>query len=86
MAAAQAGQEDATAGAIPTLGGVGGAVSAALAGLVGNALGMDRSLTAEIVSRASMALFGGGALVAALAGWLAWRLLEAVATRPSSLR
>ena len=86
MAAAQAGQEDATAGAIPTLGGVGGAVSAALAGLVGNALGMDRSLTAEIVSRASLALFGGGALVAALAGWLAWRLLEAVATRPSSLR
>ena len=78
MAAAQPGQEDATAGAIPTLGGVGGAVSAALAGLVGNTIGMDKSLTAEIVSRASLALFGGGALVAALAAWVAWRLLGAL--------
>ena len=84
MAAAQAGQEDATAGAIPTLGGVGGAVSAALAGLTGNAIGMDRSLTAEIVSRASLALFGGGALVALLAAWLAWRLLAALARHRAS--
>jgi len=84
MAAAQAGQEDATAGAIPTLGGVGGAVSAALAGLVGNSIGMDRSLTTEIVSRASLALFGGGAMVALLATWLAWRLLGALAGRPKS--
>ena len=84
MAAAQPGQEDATAGAIPTLSGVGGAVSAALAGLVGNSTGMDRSLTADIVSRASLALFGGGALVAGLAAWLAWRLLDALATRPST--
>ena len=84
MAAAQPGQEDATAGAIPTLGGVGGAVSAALAGLVGNAIGMDRSLTAEIVARASLALFGGGALVALLAAWLAWRLLAALARHRAS--
>ncbi len=78
MATAQPGQEDATAGAIPTLGGVGGAISAALAGLVGNSIGLDRSLTTEIVSRASLALFGGGALVALLAAWLAWRLLGAL--------
>lgn len=76
MAAAQPGQEDATAGAIPTIGGVGGAISAALAGLVGNAIGLDRTLTADTVARASLALFGGGALVAALAVWLAWRLLS----------
>ena len=84
MAAAQPGQEDATAGAIPTLGGVGGAVSAALAGLVGNAIGMDRSLTADTVSRASLALFGGGALVAGLAAWLAWRLLAALSRGTAS--
>jgi len=83
MAAAQPGQEDATAGAIPTLGNVGAAVSAALAGLVGNSIGLDGTLTADVVSRASLALFGGGALIAALAGWLAWRLLRTL--RPAGV-
>ena len=83
MAAAQPGQEDATAGAIPTLGGVGGAVSAALAGLVGNATGMDAKLSADVVSHACTALFGGGTLVAVLAAWLAWRLLAALSQRPA---
>ena len=86
MSAAQAGQEDATAGAIPTLGNVGGAVSAALAGLVGNSIGLDSSLSAQTVSRASLALFGGGALVAGLAAWLAARLLKALATETTSVR
>jgi MFS family permease len=42
MASAQAGQEDATAGAAPTLGSLGGAVGAAVAGLAGNSLGLDQ--------------------------------------------
>ena len=67
MAAAQSGQEDETAGAIPTLQGLGGATSAAVAGLSGNAIGLDRPLTQQIVSDASLALYGGGALVSLLA-------------------
>ena len=86
MSSAQPGQEDATAGAIPTLGNVGGAVSAALAGLLGNSVGLDGGLTADIVSRASLALFGGGALVAVLAAWLAWRLLGASAPDKTASR
>ena len=86
MSSAQAGQEDATAGAIPTLGNVGGAVSAALAGLVGNSLGMDQRLTADIVAHASLALFGGGAMVAVVAAWLAWRLLHAFAKHSTQPR
>ncbi|MEO8544057.1 MAG: MFS transporter, partial [Burkholderiaceae bacterium] len=76
MAAAQAGQEDATAGAAPTLGALGGAVGAALAGLAGNSLGLDQALTATSVTRASVVLAGGGALLALLASVLAHRLLR----------
>ena len=76
MAAAQAGQEDATAGSAPTLGALGGAVGAALAGLAGNSLGLDQALTAASVTRASMVLAGGGALLALLAAMLARRLLQ----------
>lgn len=78
MACAQPGQEDVTAGAIPTLGGLGGAISAALAGLLGNAAGLGGPLTTPIVANASLVLFGGGALIAASAIWLAWRLLRSL--------
>jgi len=76
MAAAQSGQEDATAGAAPTLGALGGAVGAALAGLAGNSLGLDHVLTASSVSQASMVLAGGGALLALAASVLVRRLVR----------
>ena len=64
LAAAQPGQEDTTAAAIPTLQGLGGAISAALAGLVGNAMGLDLHLSATAVQHATLAMFGGGAVIA----------------------
>ena len=76
MAAAQAGQEDATAGAAPTLGALGGAVGAAIAGLAGNSAGLDQALTATSVTQASWVLAGGGAMLALVAAVLAWRLLQ----------
>ena len=79
MASVQKGQEDETAGAIPTLQGLGGAISAALAGLAGNAIGLDRTLTTDIVQRASLALYGGGAVLSLLAVAMAWRFLRALA-------
>ena len=79
MASVQPGQEDATAGAIPTLQGLGGAISAALAGLAGNAIGLDNTLTVDVVQRASLALYGGGALLSLLAVAMAWRFLRALA-------
>ncbi|MFO1192735.1 MAG: MFS transporter [Rhodoferax sp.] len=81
MASVQKGQEDTTAGAIPTLQGLGGAISAALAGLAGNAIGLDGPLNADVVHRASLALYGGGALLALLAVAMAWRFLRALDTR-----
>ncbi len=78
MASAQSGQEDETAGAIPTLQGLGGATSAALAGLAGNAIGLDQALTADIVSRAALALYGTGALLALLSVAMARRFLRAM--------
>jgi MFS family permease len=79
MANMQAGQEDETAGAIPTLQGLGGAISAALAGLAGNAIGLDRLLTTEVVQRASVALYGGGALLSLVTVVVAWRFLRVLA-------
>jgi predicted MFS family arabinose efflux permease len=76
MAAAQAHQEDATAGAIGTLSQLGGAVSAALAGIVGNSIGLDQTLTDERVSQAALALYGSGALLALLAACLALQLVR----------
>jgi predicted MFS family arabinose efflux permease len=76
MAAAQAGQEDATAGAAPTLGALGGAVGAAIAGLAGNSLGLDQVLTASSVTQASLVLAGGGALLALAASVLVRRLVR----------
>lgn len=67
MAAAPAGQEDATATAIPTLECLGGAIGAAAVGLIGNAAGFGGTLTTEIVARGSLGVFGGGALIAVLA-------------------
>jgi MFS family permease len=82
MANMQPGQEDETAGAIPTLQGLGGAISAALAGLAGNAIGLDRPLTTDVVQRASVALYGGGAVLSLLAVVMAWRFLRALAALP----
>ncbi len=78
MACAQRGQEDATAGAIPTLGSLGGAISAALSGLVGNASGLAGPLDTAVVQRSAWALFGGGTLIALCAVWLAWRMLHSL--------
>lgn len=80
MASVQPGQEDETAGAIPTLQGLGGATSAALAGLAGNAIGLDRELTMDVVRHAALALYGGGALLSLLAVWMAWRFMQALST------
>jgi len=66
MAAAPEGQEDATATAIPTLECLGGAIGAALAGLVGNAAGFGGVLTPGVVYSGSMNVFGGGALIVLL--------------------
>jgi hypothetical protein len=74
----QTGQEDVTAGAIPTLQGLGGAISAALAGLAGNSIGLDDALSVDVVWRASLALYGGGALLSLLAVVMAWRFLRAL--------
>lgn len=78
MANAQAGQEDATAGSAPTLGALGGAVGAAIAGLVGQALGLAQPLAADTVVLASWTLAGGGAALALVAAVLAQRLLGAL--------
>ena len=77
LAAAQPGQEDATAGSIGTLPQLGGAISAALAGIAGNAIGLDQALTDDKVARAALALFGGGTMLALLACVLALRLARA---------
>lgn len=79
LAAAQSGQEDATAGAIPTLQGLGGAVSAALAGLAANALGLDRALTPGAVADSALAMFGVGAVLALAAVAVAILFLRALA-------
>ncbi len=77
MALAKPGAEDRSAAAIPTLEGLGAALSAALAGIAGNHLGLAGELTPLVVARADLALFGGGALIALLAVLLAWRMIRA---------
>jgi len=77
MAAAQKGQEDATAGSAPTLGSLGGAVGAAVAGLVGQSVGLEQPLQPDKVVQAAWMLAGGGALLALLTAVLARRLLLA---------
>lgn len=66
MAAAPAGEEDATATAIPTLECLGGAIGAASAGLIGNAAGFGGALTPAVVQQGVHGVFGAGALVATL--------------------
>lgn len=78
MASVDRGQEDATSAAIPTLSGLGAAVSAAWAGLVGNAVGLDQPLNVDVVSRAAWVLYGTGAVLALLAHAMAWRLRQRV--------
>jgi hypothetical protein len=69
-----------------TLFGMGGAISAAASGLIGNSVGLDGELTTEIVAKAAWILYGGGALLAALSILAAWGLIRAYAThrRPPS--
>ena len=79
LAAAQRGQEDETASAIATLQGLGGAVSAAMAGLAGNAIGLDHTMTPTVVDHAALAMFGAGALISMAAVFVARRFLRAAA-------
>jgi MFS family permease len=79
MASADPGEEDATISSMSTLFGMGGAVSAAVSGLIGNSIGLDGPLTAEIVAQAALILYGGGALLAAIGILFAWRLIRAYA-------
>jgi len=80
MAAAQQGQEDLTAGSAPTLGALGGAVGAAIAGLVGQTVGLDLPLQPLQVTLAVGLLAGGGAALAIAASLLAWRLIRRTST------
>lgn len=77
MASAPAGEEDATATAIPTLECLGAAIGAALAGLAGNAAGFAGSLTPAVVHQGSLLVFGGGALIALVALLMAIGFLRA---------
>ena len=77
MAAAQKGQEDETAGSAPTLGSLGGAVGAAIAGLIGQVVGLDLPLQPQQVKLAVWLLAGGGAVLAVLMAVLARLLLRA---------
>ncbi len=80
MAAAQKGQEDLTAGSAPTLGSLGGAIGAAMAGLVGQSVGLDLPLQPQQVTLAVVLLAGGGAVLAMVAALLAWRLIRQTTT------
>jgi MFS family permease len=79
MATSESGEEDATVASMSTLWGMGGAISAAVAGLAGNWIGLDGPLTRAVIEKASHALFGGGALIAALGILFAWRLVAVFA-------
>jgi MFS family permease len=82
MATADPGEEDATIASMSTLFGMGGAVSAAVSGLIGNSIGLDGPLSVAVVSRAALILYGGGALLAVLSILCAWRLIGAYAAHP----
>jgi MFS family permease len=77
MAASDSGEEDATVASMTTLWGMGGAVSAAVAGLIGNGLGLDGPLSRGVVENAAYALFCGGAIIAAVGILAAVRLVAA---------
>lgn len=77
MAGAPSGEEDATATAIPTLECLGAAIGAALAGIAGNAAGFAGPLDGAIVARGALLVFGGGALIALAATFMAAGFLRA---------
>jgi MFS family permease len=79
MASADPGEEDATISSMSTLFGMGGAISAAVSGLIGNSIGLDGPLTTGIVAEASLILYGGGALLAAIGILFAWGLIRVYA-------
>jgi hypothetical protein len=79
MGTADPGEEDATISSMSTLFGMGGAISAAVSGLIGNSIGLDGPLTTEIVAKASLILYGGGALLAVVGIVFAWGLIRAYA-------
>jgi len=66
LAAARAGEEDITSGAVPTLESLGAAVGAALAGLVGNALGFAESVGGPGALAAGQATIALSAIVGLL--------------------
>jgi MFS family permease len=80
MASADPGEEDATISSMSTLFGMGGAISAAVSGLIGNSIGLDGPLTTEIVAQAAWILYGGGSLLAVVGILFAWGLIRAYAT------
>jgi MFS family permease len=79
MVATDSGEEDATVASMTTLWGMGGAISAAVAGLIGNGLGLDGPLSRHVVENAAYALFCGGAVVAAIGILFAVRLVAVFA-------
>jgi len=79
MGTAEPGEEDATIASMSTLFTMGGAISAAVSGLIGNGIGLAGPLTSGVIGQASLVLFGGGALLAILALVCAWRLIQAYA-------
>ena len=79
MGTADPGEEDATIASMSTIFGMGGAISAAVSGLIGNSIGLDGPLTTDIVAEASLVLYGGGAVLAILGIVCAWRLTHAYA-------
>ncbi|WP_395020679.1 MFS transporter [Dongia sp.] len=82
MGSADPGEEDATIASMSTIFGMGGAISAAVSGLVGNSIGLDRPLTVAIVEQASLILYGGGALLAGIGILFAWRIVRVYAVHP----
>ncbi len=85
MASADPGEEDATISSMSTLFGMGGAISAAVSGLIGNSIGLDAPLTTEIVAEASLILYGGGAVLAAIGILFAWRMIRTYALHPRAM-
>jgi MFS family permease len=81
LAAAPAGEEDRTAGAIPTIETVGVALGAALSGIGGNALGVARLSAPGIAPPSPLPLFLAS-LLFALAGWSAALALARAPARP----
>jgi len=79
MGTADPGEEDVTIASMSTIFGMGGAISAAVSGLIGNSIGLDGPLTSDIVAQASLVLYGGGAVLAILGIVCAWRLIHAYA-------